>query len=145
MSSQSSPTFSVTKITWATWTSRSPAPPNGITALQMDIKIDGITEEIMQIALGQAKGGRLHILGEMAMPSPKAAAELGEFAPRIEVMKIPVDKIRDVIGSGGKVIREIVEKTGAKINIDDDGTDQDRLVLGQGNRGRQEVDQLDHR
>ena len=93
----------------------------GITALQMDIKIDGITEEIMQIALGQAKDGRLHILGEMANALSGARAELGEFAPRIEVMQIPTDKIRDVIGSGGKVIREIVEKTGAKINIDDDG------------------------
>ncbi|RVA24884.1 polyribonucleotide nucleotidyltransferase, partial [Mesorhizobium sp. M7D.F.Ca.US.004.03.1.1] len=95
---------------------------NGITALQMDIKIDGITEEIMQIALGQAKDGRLHILGEMGHALSGARSELGEFAPRIEVMHIPTDKIRDVIGSGGKVIREIVEKTGAKINIEDDGT-----------------------
>jgi len=94
----------------------------GITSLQMDIKIDGITEEIMKVALGQAKDGRLHILGEMAKAITGARAELGEFAPRIEVMNIPVDKIRDVIGSGGKVIREIVEKTGAKINIEDDGT-----------------------
>ncbi len=93
----------------------------GITALQMDIKIDGITEEIMQIALGQAKDGRLHILEEMSNALSGAREELGEFAPRIEVMQIPTDKIRDVIGSGGKVIREIVEKTGAKINIDDDG------------------------
>ncbi|GLS31611.1 polyribonucleotide nucleotidyltransferase [Mesorhizobium albiziae] len=95
---------------------------NGITALQMDIKIDGITEEIMQVALGQAKDGRLHILGEMGKALSGARSELGEFAPRIEVMHIPTDKIRDVIGSGGKVIREIVEKTGAKINIEDDGT-----------------------
>ncbi|WP_137929420.1 polyribonucleotide nucleotidyltransferase [Mesorhizobium comanense] len=95
---------------------------NGVTSLQMDIKIDGITEEIMQIALGQAKDGRLHILDEMAHALSGARAELGEFAPRIEVMHIPTDKIRDVIGSGGKVIREIVEKTGAKINIEDDGT-----------------------
>ncbi|MCC0032283.1 MAG: polyribonucleotide nucleotidyltransferase [Brucellaceae bacterium] len=94
----------------------------GITSLQMDIKIDGITEEIMQVALGQAKDGRLHILGEMANAITEGRSELGEFAPRIEVMNIPTDKIRDVIGSGGKVIREIVEKTGAKINIDDDGT-----------------------
>ncbi len=94
----------------------------GITALQMDIKIDGITEEIMKVALGQAKDGRLHILGEMGKALSGARAELGEFAPRIEVMHIPTDKIRDVIGSGGKVIREIVEKTGAKINIEDDGT-----------------------
>ncbi|MBS9719227.1 polyribonucleotide nucleotidyltransferase [Tianweitania sp. BSSL-BM11] len=95
---------------------------NGITSLQMDIKIDGITEEIMQVALGQAKDGRLHILNEMANALTESRSELGEFAPRIEVMQIPTDKIRDVIGSGGKVIREIVEKTGAKINIEDDGT-----------------------
>ncbi|KQZ12780.1 MULTISPECIES: polyribonucleotide nucleotidyltransferase [unclassified Mesorhizobium] len=94
----------------------------GITSLQMDIKIDGITEEIMKVALGQAKDGRLHILGEMANAISEGRQELGEFAPRIEVMHIPTDKIRDVIGSGGKVIREIVEKTGAKINIEDDGT-----------------------
>ena len=94
----------------------------GITALQMDIKIDGITEEIMQIALGQAKDGRLHILGEMGKALSESRGQLGEFAPRIEVMNIPVDKIRDVIGTGGKVIREIVEKTGAKINVEDDGT-----------------------
>ncbi|AZN70139.1 polyribonucleotide nucleotidyltransferase [Georhizobium profundi] len=95
---------------------------NGITSLQMDIKIEGITEEIMKIALGQAKDGRIHILGEMAKALTTSREELGEFAPRIEVMQIPVDKIRDVIGSGGKIIREIVEKTGAKINIEDDGT-----------------------
>jgi polyribonucleotide nucleotidyltransferase len=95
---------------------------NGVTSLQMDIKIAGITEEIMKVALDQAKGGRAHILGEMSKALSGARAELGEFAPRIEVMNIPVDKIRDVIGSGGKVIREIVEKTGAKINIEDDGT-----------------------
>ncbi|RFC63335.1 polyribonucleotide nucleotidyltransferase [Fulvimarina endophytica] len=94
----------------------------GITSLQMDIKIQGITEEIMKIALDQAKGGRVHILGEMNKALGEARSELGEFAPRIEVMQIPTDKIRDVIGSGGKVIREIVEKTGAKINIDDEGT-----------------------
>ena len=95
---------------------------NGITSLQMDIKIEGITEEIMKIALDQAKDGRQHILGEMAHALTGARPELGEFAPRIEVMHIPTDKIRDVIGSGGKVIREIVEKTGAKIDIQDDGT-----------------------
>ncbi len=95
---------------------------NGVTSLQMDIKIAGITEEIMQVALSQAKGGRLHILGEMSKAITSSRAELGEFAPRIEVMNIPVDKIREVIGSGGKVIREIVEKTGAKVNIEDDGT-----------------------
>jgi polyribonucleotide nucleotidyltransferase len=94
----------------------------GVTALQMDIKIAGITEEIMRVALDQAQAGRLHILGEMGKALNTARAELGEHAPRIEVIKIPVDKIRDVIGSGGKVIREIVEKTGAKINVEDDGT-----------------------
>ena len=95
---------------------------DGITSLQMDIKIAGITEEIMKVALEQAQGGRTHILGEMAKAITEGRSQLGEFAPRIEVMNIPVDKIREVIGSGGKVIREIVEKTGAKINIEDDGT-----------------------
>ena len=95
---------------------------NGVTSLQMDIKIAGITEEIMKTALHQAKDGRLHILGEMAKGLSGARAELGQYAPRIETMKIPTDKIREVIGTGGKVIREIVEKTGAKINIEDDGT-----------------------
>ena len=95
---------------------------NGITSLQMDIKIAGITEEIMKVALSQAKDGRLHILGEMSKALTSARAELGEHAPRIEMFKIPTDKIREVIGTGGKVIREIVEKTGAKINVEDDGT-----------------------
>src|SRR5215831_16096150 len=94
----------------------------GVTSLQMDIKIAGITEEIMRVALSQAKHGRLHILGEMAKAITSARAELGEHAPRIEVFSIPTDKIREVIGSGGKVIREIVEKTGAKVDISDDGT-----------------------
>jgi polyribonucleotide nucleotidyltransferase len=94
----------------------------GVTSLQMDIKIAGITEQIMKIALNQAKDGRMHILGEMAKAINTARAELGEHAPRIEVLHIPTDKIRDVIGTGGKVIREIVEKTGAKINVEDDGT-----------------------
>ena len=94
----------------------------GVTSLQMDIKIAGITEEIMRVALTQAKEGRLHILAEMAKALASARAELGEHAPRIEVFSIPTDKIREVIGSGGKVIREIVEKTGAKVDISDDGT-----------------------
>ena len=94
----------------------------GVTSLQMDIKIAGITEEIMRVALVQAKDGRMHILGEMSKALTFARAQLGEHAPRIEVMQIPVDNIREVIGSGGKVIREIVEKTGAKIDISDDGT-----------------------
>ncbi len=94
----------------------------GITSLQMDIKIAGITEEIMRVALDQAKGGRTHILAEMQKALDAPRAELGEHAPRIEVLQIPTDKIREVIGTGGKIIREIVEKTGAKVNIEDDGT-----------------------
>jgi polyribonucleotide nucleotidyltransferase len=94
----------------------------GVTALQMDIKITSITEEIMRIALLQAKDGRAHILGEMAKALTGARDEVSENAPRITTMSIPKDKIREVIGSGGKVIREIVETTGAKIDIDDDGT-----------------------
>jgi polyribonucleotide nucleotidyltransferase len=94
----------------------------GITSLQMDIKITGITEDIMKTALWQAKDGRLHILEKMSEALTGARASLGEHAPRIETLKIPTDKIREVIGTGGKVIREIVEKTGAKIDIQDDGT-----------------------
>ncbi len=93
----------------------------GITSLQMDIKIAGITEEIMRVALDQAKDGRATILTEMAKALTAARPELGEHAPRIETMQIPTDKIREVIGTGGKVIREIVEKTGAKIDIQDTG------------------------
>ena len=95
---------------------------DGVTSLQMDIKIAGITEEIMKVALEQAKGGREHILGEMAKALTESRGEVGEFAPRIETISIPTDKIREVIGTGGKVIREIVEKTGAKVDINDDGT-----------------------
>ncbi len=94
----------------------------GVTSLQMDIKIAGITEEIMRQALEQAHAGRMHILGEMAKALDSARTELGEYAPRIETIKIPVDKIREVIGSGGSVIREIVAESGAKIDIEDDGT-----------------------
>lgn len=94
----------------------------GITALQMDIKITSITFEIMKIALGQAKDGRLHILGEMAKGISGARGDVAATAPRITVININKDKIRDVIGSGGKVIREITEQTGTKIDIDDDGT-----------------------
>ena len=93
---------------------------NGITTMQMDIKVAGITAEIMKVALAQAKEGRMHILGEMA----KALTGAGDFsvhAPRIETMQVPADKIREVIGSGGKVIREIVEVSGAKVDINDDG------------------------
>lgn len=93
----------------------------GITSLQMDIKITSITEEIMKIALAQAKDGRIHILGEMAKAITEGRNETSEFAPQIVSMQIPVDKIRDVIGTGGKVIRGITEETGAKVDIDDDG------------------------
>ena len=95
---------------------------SGITSLQMDIKITSITAEIMQIALEQAKGGRLHILGEMAKALTSARDALAESAPKITTISIPVDKIRDIIGPGGKIIREICEETGAKIDIEDDGT-----------------------
>jgi len=95
---------------------------NGITALQMDIKIDGITKEIMEVALAQAKEGRIHILEEMAATISSSREEMSEFAPRITVIKIHPDKIRDVIGKGGTTIRAITEETGATINIDDDGT-----------------------
>ncbi len=94
----------------------------GVTALQMDIKITSITEEIMQIALKQAKQGRVHILGEMAKAMSSARSEISENAPQMAVLQIPTDKIREVIGTGGKVIREIVETTGTKIDIGDDGT-----------------------
>ena len=92
----------------------------GITSLQMDIKVAGITPEIMKNALAQAKAGRLHILGEMAK-SLTEASEFSQHAPRIETMQVPTDKIREVIGSGGKVIREIVEVSGAKVDINDEG------------------------
>ncbi|MEO1101177.1 MAG: polyribonucleotide nucleotidyltransferase [Pseudomonadota bacterium] len=93
----------------------------GITSLQMDIKIAGITKDIMTTALEQAKGGRAHILGEMAKALDSNREELSENAPQMEMMKVPVDKIRDVIGSGGKTIRGIVDESGAKVNIDDEG------------------------
>jgi polyribonucleotide nucleotidyltransferase len=88
----------------------------------MDIKITSITEEIMKIALGQAREGRMHILGEMAKALTGAREGVNENAPRITTMSVPKDKIREVIGTGGKVIREICETTGAKIDIEDDGT-----------------------
>jgi polyribonucleotide nucleotidyltransferase len=94
----------------------------GITSLQMDIKIAGITEEIMKVALAQANEGRAHILGEMAKALDHTREELSAHAPRIETMQVPKDKIREVIGTGGKVIREIVATTGAKVDIEDDGT-----------------------
>ena len=95
---------------------------DGISALQMDIKIDGITEEIMRVALAQARRGRLHILGEMAKAISAPRAELSDYAPRLLTMKIHPDKIREVIGKGGAVIRSITEETGTTIDITDDGT-----------------------
>ena len=94
----------------------------GITALQMDIKITGITAEIMQVALAQAKEGRMHILGIMKSAMDTSRTELSAFAPRIITMKINPEKIRDVIGKGGAVIRALTEETGATIDIEDDGT-----------------------
>jgi polyribonucleotide nucleotidyltransferase len=94
----------------------------GVTSLQMDIKVAGITEEIMRVALDQAKAGREHILGEMAKALDSTREGLSAHAPRIESMQVPKDKIRDIIGTGGKVIREIVATTGAKVDIEDDGT-----------------------
>ena len=93
----------------------------GITSLQMDIKVAGITPEIMETALAQAKDGRIHILNEMSKALSAGRSEFSAHAPRIETMQIPTDKIREVIGSGGKVIREIVETSGAKVDINDDG------------------------
>jgi polyribonucleotide nucleotidyltransferase len=95
---------------------------NGVTSLQMDIKIAGITEEIMRTALTQAKDGRMHILNEMAKALTESRGSVGQYAPRIETIQIATDKIREVIGSGGKVIREIVEVSKAKVDISDDGT-----------------------
>jgi polyribonucleotide nucleotidyltransferase len=94
----------------------------GVTSLQMDIKITGITEEIMRVALEQAREGRMHILGEMAKALSSSRDQVSQNAPRITTITIPRDKIREVIGTGGKVIREITETTGTKIDIEDDGT-----------------------
>jgi polyribonucleotide nucleotidyltransferase len=93
----------------------------GVTSLQMDIKITSITREIMKVALEQAKEGRMHILGEMAKGLDAARTDVAAHAPRITTIQVHKDKIRDIIGTGGKVIREITEETGTKIDIDDDG------------------------
>lgn len=95
---------------------------DGITALQMDIKIEGITQEIMEQALHQAKGGRLHILSVMNQAIDKPRDDISQYAPRITAIKIPVDKISEVIGKGGSTIRALTEETGATIEIEDDGT-----------------------
>jgi polyribonucleotide nucleotidyltransferase len=102
----------------------------GVTSLQMDIKITSITPEIMNIALDQAREGRIHILGEMSKALTAARDDLADSAPKITTLKIPVDKIRDIIGPGGKIIREICEETGAKIDIEDDGTVKVAAVTG---------------
>jgi polyribonucleotide nucleotidyltransferase len=94
---------------------------DGITGIQMDIKIEGVTTDIMKTALAQAREGRIHILGEMAKAITETRPEMSKFAPRITTLKIPVDKIREVIGTGGKVIKDIVAKSGAKVDINDDG------------------------
>jgi polyribonucleotide nucleotidyltransferase len=111
---------------------------NGITSLQMDIKITSVTPDIMQTALKQARDGRLHILGEMAKALPEARGEVSGNAPTITQFSIPKDKIRDVIGSGGKVIREICEETGAKVDIEDDGSIT--VAHTDGAKGKQAVD-----
>ncbi len=111
---------------------------NGITALQMDIKINGITEEIMKVALTQAKAGRAHILGEMAKALTSARGDVNQNAPRITTIQVPKDKIREIIGTGGKVIREICEKTGAKVDIEDDGTV--RVAAVNSDQGKAAVD-----
>ena len=102
----------------------------GVTSLQMDIKITSITPEIMSIALEQARDGRIHILGEMSKALTSAREDLADSAPKITKLKIPVDKIRDIIGPGGKIIREICEETGAKIDIEEDGTVKVAAVTG---------------
>ncbi|GAB5468820.1 MAG: polyribonucleotide nucleotidyltransferase [Rhodospirillales bacterium] len=110
----------------------------GVTSLQMDIKITSITPAIMEQALGQAKDGRLHILGEMAKALGNARSDVANTAPRITTFSIPKDKIREVIGTGGKVIREITETTGAKIDIEDDGTI--KVAAVDGNAGQSAID-----
>ena len=110
----------------------------GVTALQMDIKITSITEEIMRIALNQARDGRIHILAEMAKALTGARDAVSDNAPRITTLSIPKDKIREVIGSGGKVIREITETTGAKVDIDDDGTV--KVAAADGNAAQAAID-----
>jgi polyribonucleotide nucleotidyltransferase len=108
---------------------------DGITALQMDIKIDGITEEIMRTALGQANRGRLHILGEMAKGLSAPRTEMSEYAPRLLTIKIHPDKIREVIGKGGATIRSITEETGTTIDINDDVT----VIIASVNRAAAEA------
>jgi polyribonucleotide nucleotidyltransferase len=114
---------------------------NGITALQMDIKIQGITREIMSAALDQAKNARLHILGEMAKVLSEPRPEMSEWAPTIINIKIDPEKIRDVIGKGGAVIRAITEETGATIDIENDGTV--RIASVDGTSGREALRRIE--
>ena len=115
----------------------------GVTALQMDIKISGITREIMQVALAQARAGRLHILQEMNAVLDKPRTEMSEYAPRIITIKIDPEKIRDVIGKGGTTIRAITEQTGAVIDISDDGTVKIASVdNAAGQEARRRVEQI---
>jgi polyribonucleotide nucleotidyltransferase len=115
----------------------------GITALQMDIKIDGITREIMQIALEQARDGRLHILSKMNEAIARPRGEMSEYAPRILTLRINPEKIRDVIGKGGITIRAITEETGATIDIEDDGTVKIASVdKAAGDEARRRIEQI---
>jgi polyribonucleotide nucleotidyltransferase len=113
---------------------------DGITALQMDIKITGVTREIMRQALYQARDGRLHILGQMAQALPAPRSEIAEHAPRILTLKVKPDKIRDLIGPGGKMIRSIIEETGVKIDVEDDGTV--RVAASDGDSMNKAVDRI---
>jgi len=116
---------------------------DGVTALQMDIKIEGITKEIMDVALGQAQEGRMHILGEMNKVISEPRSEMSKFAPRIITFKIPPDKIRDVIGKGGVTIRAISEETGTTIDISDDGTIKIAAVdLDAGSEAQRRIEQI---
>jgi polyribonucleotide nucleotidyltransferase len=110
----------------------------GVTSLQMDLKITSINEEIMKTALGQARDGRMHILGEMAKGLAEARGEVSRNAPRITTFTIPKEKIREVIGTGGKVIREITEVTGCKIDIEDDGTI--KVASADGEKAKQAIE-----
>ena len=112
----------------------------GVTALQMDIKIGGVTREVMRAAIEQARAGRLHILGEMAKSLSSERSEMSPYAPRITTIKIRTDKIRDVIGPGGKVIRALVEETGCTIDIEDDGTVQ--IASSDGDAMKMAIDRI---
>jgi polyribonucleotide nucleotidyltransferase len=110
---------------------------DGVTALQMDIKVEGVTPEIMRVALDQARAGRLHILGEMNKVLPNTRAKMSDWAPSIITLKIDQEKIRDVIGKGGAVIRQITEETGTTIDIENDGTVKIASVSGAAGREAQ--------